>query len=254
MILGNLYFLILFSLIMGFSIYLSWPFLLIKNLNVKISKVLVSLAIGILVFIIADIFSDVSSLIYQSSSIIGNFYISAYFAFFLALMFLILYMIESQRFLKGESDGQWNLRLPLIISIGMGLQNLTEGMILGSSWKIGLISFSIVIIIGFILQNFTEGFPIISPFINRAKPSNGIIALLYFIGGFPTIFGGIFGYFYYGKVAIASIDGAAIGAILFIMMPMFRSLMQNKPDGRDIYLIQFGILLGFLLGLFVNLL
>lgn len=251
--LNNLYILIFMSIIMGFSIYLSWPFLLIKKLNTTVTKFLISIAIGILIFIVADIFSDVSTVLYSNSSLIGNFYASIIFILSLVLMFLILFLIEGSRFLKRTSLDQFNIKLPLMISTGMGLQNLTEGMILGSSWKMGSVSFSIVILVGFILQNFTEGFPIISPFIDKTGPSNGVIAIFYFIGGFPTIFGSLFGYYFFGKMIVVSIDGAALGAILFIIFPMIRSLVSNRNYANDVASIELGILAGFLMGLLVNL-
>ena len=57
----------------------------------------------------------------------------------------------------------------------MGLQNLTEGLVFGAAYAVGLTGLFLLILIGFILQNFTEGFPIVSPFIGRERPKTELI-------------------------------------------------------------------------------
>ena len=60
--------LVALSTVMGLSIYLSMPVILYKRMASRTITVLNSAAIGILIFLLADIFSDVSPIIYPGSS------------------------------------------------------------------------------------------------------------------------------------------------------------------------------------------
>ena len=54
--------------------------------------------------------------------------------------------------------------LSLMIAIGIGLHNFSEGLAIGQSAAAGDISLALVLIIGFGLHNATEGFGIVGPF------------------------------------------------------------------------------------------
>ena len=56
---------LLFSAIMGFSIYLSLPIVLSKRMGEMKKKLLLAVAIGILIFLMGDVFSDVTSHLYN---------------------------------------------------------------------------------------------------------------------------------------------------------------------------------------------
>jgi len=250
---GDMETIIFLSIIMGFSIYLSWPILkLNKNRKIESYPVILSIAIGILLFIMSDIFSDVSSIIYNGNSFLANMNLSLIFVFPLIFIFIFLLYFERPIIIKKFNDRGLKYRLPLIISLGMGLQNLTEGLIFGSSWRLGLIGLSDVILIGFILQNFTEGFPIVAPLLNFNQKDSKTIALLYFIGGFPTVIGGVFGYSHYSQIYDLLFDGLATGSILFVIIPMMRIVLKEEDPSKQ-FLVYIGIIAGYLVGLIVNL-
>ncbi|MGH9918360.1 MAG: hypothetical protein ACRD6W_05770, partial [Nitrososphaerales archaeon] len=117
------------SAIMGFSIYLSLPLVLSKKTGEMRTKLFNSIAIGILLFLVADVFSDVSSILYNGSyyGYGSSPYYDAVFTLFLAAGFLVLYQAEN-RSRKGLTPAQ----LSLIIALGIGFQNLTEGLLFGS--------------------------------------------------------------------------------------------------------------------------
>src|SRR6195256_116310 len=54
-------------------------------------------------------------------------------------------------------------RLSLLIATGIGLHNFGEGLAIGQSAATGAVSLALVLIIGFGLPNATEGFGIIGP-------------------------------------------------------------------------------------------
>ncbi|MEM4090279.1 MAG: hypothetical protein QXQ46_05955, partial [Thermoplasmatales archaeon] len=194
----------LLSLVMGFSIFLSFPLTRKGNLKRSLSIFLVSGAIGILIFLIADVFSDVSSLIYPQNQYVSNIRLSFLFAISVLLIFILLYYLENSRISRVGNDAGKQTRIATIVAVGMGLQNLTEGLVFGSTYSIGLTGLILVILIGFVLQNFTEGFPIASPFLGNPKERSGLIALLYFIGGFPTVIGTLIGLFYFSSLFVVA--------------------------------------------------
>jgi ZIP family zinc transporter len=236
---------------MGFSIYLSLPIVLRKKTNEKTTRILNAVAIGILIFLISDVFSDAAPLLYNNGSP-GNYIaipsLGIAFAVALAVGFFMLYYFEN-RSKKGLSPD----RMSLMIATGIGLQNLTEGLVFGStSGSIGLFSgVALVILIGFTLQNITEGFPIAAPFLNNEKKL-GTMVLLFLIGGLPTVIGGITGFYYSSTLFNIFFDGLAIGAILYVILPMIKHQLRDIDPTKQ-KTIYIGIFLGFMIGFLVNL-
>ena len=73
------------------------------------------------------------------------------------------------------------------------------------------------------------------------------------IGGIPTILGGAVG-FYYNTTAFDLIFyGLAIGAMLYVILPMLRNLLRES-DAAKLSVAYAGVFLGFILGFVVNLL
>ncbi len=240
------------SLVMGFSIYLSFPIIMKRNMGARSTIFLVAFAVGILVFLAGDIFSDVASKVYASGSYIANIPMSLLFIFAVVALFALLFTIENLRRKSPTRDSFVPSRVALIVAIGMGLQNLTEGLVFGAAYVVGLIGLFLVILIGFIMQNFTEGFPIASPFFGKEKPKTAFLAGLYFIGGFPTIVGSLIGYYYINPYLNILFDGLAIGAIIYVIIPMLRNLFKQAEFSKAQSLVYAGILFGFVAGFAVN--
>src|SRR5438094_155131 len=67
-------------------------------------------------------------------------------------------------------------RLAMMIAIGLGLHNFSEGLAIGQSAARGAMAFALTLIIGFGLHNVTEGFGIAAPLAADAdKPSWGYL-------------------------------------------------------------------------------
>lgn len=244
------YLVLFFSAIIGLSIYLSLPFILGNRYGEKTSKALVSVAIGILIFLLADVFSDASGMLYNGT--LGGYGSSPYYdAIFTISLIAGFFMLFAFEFRSGKELKP--LHISLMIAVGIGLQNLTEGLVFGAdAHVIGLTGVALVIFVGFIIQNITEGFPIGAPFISDSRGNGKALFLLFLIGGFPTILGGGVGFYFNSIPFDLAFDGLAIGAILYILLPMLRSILPGQT--RSIRsLIYSGIFLGFLVGLMVNL-
>ncbi|MGC8645356.1 MAG: hypothetical protein ACP5UO_03695 [Thermoplasmata archaeon] len=240
------------SLIMGFSIFLSFPLTQAGKMRPSRSIFLVSMAVGILIFLVGDIFSDVSAVIYAPGRYVANPLLSFVFAVCIVLIFMGIFLLEN----RGREGNKGNEALPgrvaTVVALGMGLQNLTEGLVFGSVFSTGIMGLFLVILTGFILQNFTEGFPIASPFLGSKGGRPGFIAGLYFIGGFPTVIGTLIGMHYFSPIFEVSFDGLAIGAILYVLIPMMKTLFRQAENSSLYRHIYSGIIIGFIAGFLVN--
>lgn len=242
---------LLLSTVMGLSIYASLPMLMNRRLGGSSMKLLLAAAIGILIFLALDVFSDVSPILYSTGTLSGygsNPDYDAAFGASVAAGFFILYFFENR-----NRQGLSVAKLSLLIALGIGFQNLTEGLVFGSlGITMGLTGVTLVVLVGFTFQNLTEGFPIASPFLGRDSWKLPTMMGLFLIGGLPTVLGGAIGYYYTSDYASLAFNGVAIGAILYVVLPMFKILLRDVDHSgqRIAYL---GIFIGFMAGFLVNL-
>ena len=161
---------------MGLSIFLSLPIVYSKRAQGRWATGLNAAAIGILIFLLADVFSDVSPILYPSGYVANLTYSVAFGVAFL-VAFLGLYFVDNlpRNAPRGVgADVAVNpdsgpRRTALIIALGIGLQNLTEGLVFGVNWTLGALGILAVVFVGFFLQNVTEGFPISSPLMSATE-------------------------------------------------------------------------------------
>lgn len=207
--------LVALSTVMGLSIFLSMPIILHKRMASRTITILNSAAIGILVFLLADIFSDVSPIIYPSSSsgtsYVANGTYAVGFIVAVAACYLVLFATEH----RARGTKATPVSLALIVALAIGFQNLTEGLVFGAYWALGVVGLSTVVFVGFFLQNVTEGFPITAPLLAHRDRRLGLITMFFLIGGLPTVIGGVTGYFYNSAPFDLVFDALAIGAILY---------------------------------------
>src|SRR5208283_3901003 len=218
-----------FSAIMGLSIFISLPIVLRSKMDVRYTILLNAVAIGILVFLLGDIFSNVAPVLNNGSlygygtSILNDLLFAASFA----AGFLVLYFFEAR-----SKSGLTPTLTALIIALGIGFQNLTEGLVFGAlGVTFGFVSgAALVVLTGFLFQNITEGFPIASPFLGRNEKKLGVMCSLFLLGGVPTIIGGAVGFYYDLPIFAIAFDGLAIGSIMYVLAPMFKSLFRQSAS------------------------
>ncbi len=259
-----------FTSAMGLSIFLSLPIVYSKRAQGRWAVGLNAAAIGILVFLLADVFSDVSPILYPNGYVADAGYSIAFGIAFL-VAFLGLYLVDNlpNRAPRGISAGDPTVatapeaadrgprNTALIIALGIGLQNLTEGLVFGANWTAGALGILAVVFIGFFLQNVTEGFPIASPFLGtNVRRSVATMVGLFLVGGLPTLLGGAIGYFWTNDLFLVIFDALAIGAIAYVILPMlrvaFRPLETREASIRRNQLVYIGVMVGFVLGFAVN--
>ncbi|HXM57255.1 MAG TPA: ZIP family metal transporter [Candidatus Dormibacteraeota bacterium] len=253
----------------GLTIFLGLPVARFRGLSRGAQGFLNALALGILVFLLWDVLSKANEPVEQSldglhhGDVAGFLLLVLLFAGGIGLGLLSLVYVNGRiggRFARrparglrgpgaavaaeasGMPSGRW---LAMMIAMGLGLHNFSEGLAIGQSAVSGAISLAAVLIIGFALHNVTEGFGVAAPMSSdAAPPSWGFLGLAGLIGGGPTFLGTVIGYSLTSRYVFVLFLTLAAGALLYVINEMFAvGRKLNRP-----VVLGWGILLGFLAG------
>lgn len=246
----DVYLTLALSLLMGSSIFLSMPIIFHRKTKPRHIILLNAVAIGILVFLLLDIFGDVAAIFPQTPLNASELIFIVSFA--VAFLFLIIPK-------KNRLPHKNPKRTSLLAALGIGFQNLTEGLVFGSAGAAGLVSIYLVSLIGFTLQNITEGFPIAAPLLGlKGKIDKKFVAGAFLLGGIPVIIGTLIGLHFYSTDFILFFDALASAAILYVVLVLFHvNLHRSGKEGEKnfekmMWFTYFGILLGFAIAFIVN--
>jgi zinc transporter, ZIP family len=136
-------------------------------------------------------------------------------------------------------------RLAMLIAVGIGLHNFSEGLAIGQSAAAGETSLALMLVIGFALHNATEGFGITAPLVgHRAIATWGFLGLLGLIGGGPTLLGTIVGRSFVNDTVYLAFLALAAGSILYVVVQLLR--VADRIGHRR--LLYWGLLVGLLAG------
>jgi zinc transporter, ZIP family len=246
----NIYLTIAVSIVMGLAVFISMPIVFYKKLNQRRMLLFNSIAIGILAFLLMDIYGDVAA-IFGNDTITSP--IEIIFLVGFAVSFLFFIMPRESR--DPEESPK---RTSILAAIGIGFQNLTEGLVFGSAGAAGLLPIYVLSAIGFTVQNMTEGFPIAAPlFGSKEKMEKKFLTMVFLIGGLPTIFGTLIGLVFYSNTFIVFFDALASAAILYVILVLFhvnimRGLKSKEGIKSSMWITYLGILIGFVIAYVVN--
>ena len=242
--------------IMGLAIFLSLPIVLRRSRTARLVNLLTAAAIGILIFVLADVWGDASALLYPGGSWVADPTRTILFADGLLGALFVLYALEHPPRSAGLPREVSATSTALIVALAIGFQNLTEGMVLGASWAAGLSGLLAVIFAGFFLQNVAEGFPIAGPLLAAEERRAGLFSAYFLLGGVPTILGAGIGYYWTSTYLTLGFDAMAIGTCLYVIIPMFKVAFRPVADSAEhalkTRLTYLGIGLGFMVGFLVN--
>ncbi|GIH15765.1 ZIP family metal transporter [Rugosimonospora africana] len=136
-------------------------------------------------------------------------------------------------------------RLALLIAVGIGLHNFSEGLAIGQSAASGELSLAVLLIIGFGLHNATEGFGIVGPLAGGGeRPSWRLLVVLGLIGGGPTFLGTVVGQSFVNDTVYLGFLALAAGSILYVVLQLLKVAFRL---GR-VTPLYWGLLGGLLLG------
>ncbi len=250
--------LVFLGAVAGFTIYLGLPLARVRSVSPRLKGMLNSMATGILIFLLVDILGHaleategivLASLSGTTSLLSGLLYLAVLIGG-LAVGLLGLVWFEG-RFIKAESEKRGGKvfsldkakRIALMIAIGIGLHNFSEGLAIGQSYASGEFPLAILLVIGFGLHNATEGFGIAAP-LSGYRPSWRFIALLGLIGGGPTFLGAIIGSFWVSPLISVLFLALAAGAIIYVLKEL---LYHGRIHGEGLATMSF-LVLGFFAG------
>src|SRR5580704_2328116 len=159
----------------GFTIFLGLPLAFLKNMSQRVSGFLTAMSTGILVFLLVEItgkvIDNVEDLTVSAASGFprwgDTFFYAALFAsgLFIGLMGLVWFERFFIRKAKDEvlAPAQNARRMSMMIAMGIGLHNFSEGLAIGQAYSWGNSQLAWLLVIGFALHNATEGFGIVGP-------------------------------------------------------------------------------------------
>ena len=246
--------------IAGFTIFLALPFALL-GISDRMRGLLNAFAVGILMFLIIDVFSHAWDLTTASAASAFQGSGSAQTAVAdLVLMFGglalgLLGLVAYERSYIGKShEGVEPSKVSTMTALGIGAHNLSEGLAIGQSFAFGAIGLGLVLVVGFAAHNATEGFGITAPLTGmNPKPKVSFLAKVLFIGGLPTLIGTLVGSAFYSPLAYVFFLALAGGALVYVTMLMFNTGRRRYSSGLMMSGIFLGLCLGFITDLIVSL-
>ncbi len=151
-----------------------------------------------------------------------------------ASSYLALTWIASRFSAKGGRDRNAALdgtRLAMLVAIGIGLHNLSEGLAIGSSLALGELALGTFLIIGFMAHNITEGLGIAAPLAQSGRVSIARLTTLALVGGAPAILGAWIGGFLTNNILGVLFFAIAVGAAAQVVVEVARYVSRRAPGG-----------------------
>jgi zinc transporter, ZIP family len=281
--------LLLLGAIAGFTIFLGLPLALLQGVSSRKKGFLNALAIGILIFLIIDVFSHawdtasgVAADAYVGKASTGDALLdlSAVFGgIAIGLLGLVFYesrfmssppvvAVPQSRMTEAGVPARTSLvmqtrgleelsayKLAMMIAIGIGAHNFSEGLAIGQSYASGSIGLAVILIIGFGAHNATEGFGISGPLTRlENRPSTRFLGIAGLVGGGPTFLGtltgSLVGVSNFTYILFLSIAG---GALVYVSMLMYNTGRRQTTNSVLMMGIFIGLCAGFLTDLIVTL-
>ena len=290
--------LLLLGAIAGFTIFLGLPLAILQNVSPRKKGFLNALSIGILLFLVIEVFSHawntatcVSSSAFTGTSAtcgtpntaashwsmgdavldlvaifgglgLGLLGLVAYEARFMAKASPIVKTnlqngpVHAQAGVTEQTQQLRDLldnhpyRLAMMIAIGIGAHNFSEGLAVGQSYAAGSIGLALLLIVGFGAHNATEGFGIAGPLSGLIKrPNARFLAVAGLVGGGPTFLGTVVGSLWTSVFTYVLFLSLAGGALVYVSMLMYNSARKQTTN----QILMVGIFAGLCAGLVTDL-
>lgn len=210
---------VILGIIAGVTVYLGLPVAALR-VSERRQGILTGFAIGVLVFLLVEIFIGViepvegaieAAVIEGMSFPVGRVG-AAVVGLFVGLVGLAWLF---DRVPESDPEGDHS-RIAFMVAGGIGLHNFSEGLAIGQAAATGAASLALLLVVGFALHNVTEGFAIATPLVDEATSVSNLVVLGLVAGG-PTFIGTIIGLVWVSPVASVLFLALAAGAILFVL-------------------------------------
>ena len=216
---------------------------ILKSLSARWYDFFLSFTVGLLVLLGVDSVKEALKTSAEAPAVFNGtlLVVIGLFASFISLMTIGGSAISS----KG-GVARRGLALAYLISVGIGLHNLGEGLAVGAAYAVGEIALGAFLIIGFMTHNTTEGIAIVSP-LSSEKTSLKHIVALGLIAGAPTIPGALLGGFSFSNLWASLFLAVGAGAIFQVVFEVLRYMAD--PRGLLSMLGDLRVFLGLTLGM-----
>jgi ZIP family zinc transporter len=284
----NYFQLLLLGAFSGLTIFLGLPLAVFQSVSSRTKGFLNAIAIGILIFLTVDVFSHAwesaagaASTAFVGKSPVGGAVLDLLAMFGgMAVGLLGLTWYET-RFMKesaarspiahasamggsgstGYRKQELQLlqqvnayRLSMMIAIGIGAHNFSEGLAIGQSYASGAVGLALILIIGFAAHNATEGFGIAGPLTGLSKrPSLRFLAVTGLVGGGPTFLGTVLGSLWSSTLVYIFFLAIAGGALIYVSLLMYNSGRRQTTNAILMAGLFVGLFAGFITDLIVTL-
>jgi ZIP family zinc transporter len=244
----------------GFTIFLGLPVVLL-GVSDRIRGFLNAFAVGILMFLIVDVFShawdtttSAAQAAYNGTGSLGDA-LGYLLLMFGGITIGLLGLVAYERSYMGQGhDAMLPTKVSTMTALGIGAHNLSEGLAIGQSFAAGAVGLGVVLAVGFAAHNTTEGFGITAPLTGmEQRPKVSFLVRVLFIGGVPTLIGTLLGGIAYSPYAYVFFLALAGGALVYVTMLMFNTGRRRYSSTLMMSGIFLGLCLGFLTDLIVSL-
>lgn len=199
-------------------------FPLLRRLGRSGMQAVLSLTVGLLIFLFFDTVVEALEVIGLAAPVYGG----APLVFLVGLVaFLALVAVGANKPAKAGS----RMGLAYRIAIGIGLHNLGEGLAIGAAFASGEAALGTFLVIGFTLHNITEGIGIAAP-IAREKPLLRQFVGLAAVAGLPAVLGVWVGGFIYSSLLTALFLALGAGAIAQVVYEVGRLIVRQSRDDK----------------------
>jgi ZIP family zinc transporter len=229
----------------GWAHHFPWPPVArLRLASRQYLSLLNAFAIGILLFLFIEVMehaiAPVEEAIEEGESGFLFLLLIVGVGFAAGLLSLVYY---AERFLRGDESMR---RLAILIAVGIGLHNFSEGLAIGSSAQAGELALALTLVVGFALHNTTEGFGIAAPLADEKNVGWGFLAICGLIAGGPVFLGTVVGFSYTSEVLSILFLALAGGAIIYVVNELFGAGRKLGAPAWAGWGLTAGILLGFI--------
>ncbi len=239
----------------GGTIFLGLPIARLRNVSTRTKAFLNAVSTGILIFLLVEItghsLEEIEELIegavehglgwsavYRS----GGLFVLGFSVGLLGLVYFERRFLDSAK--NGIAPKTRAKQVAMMIAIGLGLHNLSEGLAIGQGYASGAMKLAWLLAIGFALHNATEGFGIAAP-LSGHRVGWGFLSLTGLVAGGPTFLGAIIGGWWTSEATEVFCLSLASGTILYIVGELLHLGRQLKEEA----VVGIGLLVGFFVAL-----
>jgi zinc transporter ZupT len=208
------------------------PFM--RSLGDKGNIFLLSLTVGLLVFLGVDALADA---IEESAALPGPFQGPALILIGVSISLLGLYA-WSRSVQARRAERSTPLLLAYLIAFGIGVHNLGEGLAIGGAYALGEVATGALLIIGFMIHNLTEGIAVVAPLMRSRFGKDGVswrhLLGLGALAGMPTILGSTLGAFAPSPVFAVLFLAIGAGAVFQVVWEIAAQMRRTAAPGGSI--------------------